>query len=146
MTTKAIRGFSGEYHFLSNFYFSPFLYEGMLYPTAEHAFQAAKTLDLQEAAYIRRLSMPGAAKRAGQLVCLRYDWNAIKLDVMEEIVRAKFRQNDTIGTKLIGTFPAYLEETNTWGDTYWGVCKGRGENHLGHILMRIRNELINKVL
>lgn len=62
---------------------------------------------------------------------------------MEEIVRAKFTQNESLKWRLIGTGDAYLEEGNTWGDTFWGVdAKTReGRNHLGRILMRIRKEL-----
>lgn len=30
-------------------------------------------------------------------------------------------------------------EVNNWGDTYWGVCNGIGDNHLGKILMKIRD-------
>ena len=35
----------------------------------------------------------------------------------------------------------YLEEGNTWHDTYWGVCNGKGKNKLGKILMQVREEL-----
>lgn len=35
--------FRGYYRFLSNFVYAPILYEGILFPMAEHAFQAAKT-------------------------------------------------------------------------------------------------------
>ena len=43
-----IDSFSGEYDFLSNFYSQEITYDGIKYPTNEHAFQAAKTLDLVE--------------------------------------------------------------------------------------------------
>lgn len=44
-------------------------------------------------------------------------------------------------SQLLSTGTAELVEGNWWNDRYWGVCNGRGENHLGKILMRIREEL-----
>lgn len=43
--------------------------------------------------------------------------------------------------QLLATGTRYLEETNTWGDTYWGVCEGKGLNMLGKTLMQVRDEL-----
>lgn len=67
----------------------------------------------------------------------------VKLGFMEEIVRAKFLQNPHLAGKLLATKERQLVEGNTWGDTYWGVDirTGQGENHLGRILMQVRNEL-----
>ena len=64
---------------------------------------------------------------------------------MEEIVRAKFYQNPQLAEKLIATADRKIVEGNTWHDTFWGVdaATGKGENHLGVILMKIREELIN---
>ena len=59
---------------------------------------------------------------------------------MTEIVRTKFEQNSDIRQKLIDTYPEELIEGNYWHDTFWGVCEGVGENHLGQILMQIRRE------
>ena len=60
---------------------------------------------------------------------------------MEDICRAKFTQNEELKKKLIDTGDATLIEGNTWNDTFWGVCNGVGENNLGKILMKIREEL-----
>ena len=35
-----------------------------------------------------------------------------------------------------------IVEENVWNDTYWGVCRGRGLNKLGEILMVVRNKII----
>lgn len=61
---------------------------------------------------------------------------------MEEIVRAKFSENETLKNMLLATGDAELKEGNTWNDTFWGIDQktGSGENHLGKILMKIRDE------
>ena len=53
----------------------------------------------------------------------------------------KFNENRILKNKLISTFPSILIEGNTWNDTYWGICNGKGENNLGLILMNIRKIL-----
>ena len=60
---------------------------------------------------------------------------------MYEIVKYKFSKNMEMRDLLLNTFDAELEEGNTWNDTYWGICGGRGSNVLGLILMRVRAEL-----
>lgn len=87
---KPIDDFSGPHGFLSNFHPAPVVYEGQTYPTAEHAYQAAKTLDLERRSWIAEAPTPGEAKGRGRLVDLRRDWDRIKDDVMLDIVRAKF--------------------------------------------------------
>lgn len=57
---------------------------------------------------------------------------------MEELLRLKFADPD-LRAKLQATAPGYLEETNNWNDTFWGVCRGRGRNTLGSLLMDIRD-------
>lgn len=111
------------------------------YPTTEHAFQAAKTLDEKEREKIRVAKTPGQAKRLGQKVTLRKDWESIKIKIMLNLNRQKFDRAD-LGDRLVDTGQAELIEGNTWGDTFWGVCKGVGKNHLGKILMEVREELV----
>lgn len=72
---------------------------------------------------------------------MRRDWEDIKYDAMYNCVKAKFEQNPDLAEKLIATGDAYLEEGNTWGDRIWGTVNGIGQNHLGKILMRVRQEL-----
>jgi hypothetical protein len=66
--------FFDEYSWLSNFYQSDILLGGIIYPTAEHAYQANKVLDADMRIYISKLSRPGLARRVGQQVQLRWDW------------------------------------------------------------------------
>ena len=137
-----INKFKGDYEFLSNFSDSAILYNGYLYPTAEHAFQAAKTLNLKEQEKVREAPTPSQAKRIGRKVQLRSDWEKIKEGVMYDIVRLKFVSNPKLAKKLLETEDNLLVEGNTWGDTYWGVCNSTGKNKLGQILMTVRKELL----
>ena len=137
MTIKTVNSFQGPHRFLSNFYPSRIVspYTGIVYPTAEHAFQAAKTLDLKKRRYCARLRAPGDAKRYGGLVALRPDWPEVRIPVMRTIVRAKFNQNLDLADLLMELHGYYLIEGNSWGDTFWGMCGGVGENNLGLLLM-----------
>ncbi len=138
---NVIADFDGAYEFLSNFYESPIMYNGIQYGSSEAAFQAAKTFDHSEREKIAKLT-PDEAKRAGRSLTLRNDWEAVKVSVMEEILRAKFTQNPDLLQKLLATGNALLVEGNDWRDTFWGfdVNLGYGANTLGQLLMRIRAE------
>lgn len=140
-----INEFRGKYYFLSNFSSSLISYNGLVYFNAEAAFQAAKCdNDLAKFAFTKL--DPSSAKKRGRQVSLRSDWEEIKEQVMYDICYAKFTQNPSLGKKLIETGEEPLEEGNEWGDRIWGTVNGIGENKLGKILMRIREELINKEL
>lgn len=138
---KVINLFAGEYSFLSNFYPAEVILEGIRYPTAEHAYQAAKTNSRSEKYRIADLDTPSKAKRAGRKLRLRSDWERVKLAVMDGVVATKFFSNPDIAQKLIQTGEATLIEGNGWGDVFWGVCNGVGRNELGKILMEVRKDL-----
>jgi ribA/ribD-fused uncharacterized protein len=140
---KMITEFQGEYRFLSNFWPCEVEYDGMIYPSVEHAYQAAKTLDIVQQSTIQHASTPGLAKKMGRKVTMRRDWDKIKLGVMENLVRQKFK-NAKLKKQLLSTGTRILVEGNNWGDRYWGVSpveNGYGLNHLGKILMKVRDEL-----
>ena len=134
----AIDSFRGEYAFLSNFHDCSITYNGLTFQNNEAAFQAQK--DLSRSREFVALN-PSLAKRWGRKVKLRPDWEQVKDGIMEEIVRAKFSQHPDLQRKLLATGDRLLIEGNTWNNTYWGVFKGKGQNHLGRILMKIRKEL-----
>lgn len=138
--SEPVLGFSGKYRFMSNFSASEVELDGLKYPTVEHAYQAAKTADPTERRRIREADSPSKAKKLGQQVKLRADWEEVKLQIMEDLLIQKF-SDPALKQKLLDTGDGYLEETNTWGDKFWGVCKGNGKNHLGKILMKIRKTL-----
>jgi len=132
--------FQGPYRWLSNFWLVPVEMDGMIYPSVEHAYQAAKTFEQSARLSIQALLKPGDAKRAGRKVSLRPDWERVKLDVMLSLLRNKFIER-TLRAKLLATGDAMLIEGNNWGDTFWGQCRGVGENHLGRLLMWVREEI-----
>lgn len=138
-----IDSFDGEFAFLSNFYEQPNLITdemNIAYFTVEHYFQAAKTLDKNLRKRMSILDTPGKVKRAGRNLDLRPDWEKVKIDVMRRALIKKF-SDPLMKEKLLETGDAKLVEGNWWGDTFWGVCNGVGENHLGKLLMEIRESL-----
>ena len=135
-----ISEFVGGFRFLSNFYPVSIVLEGNVYLSVEHAFQAAKTADPLEQQKIREMPTPGKAKRAGRQVTLRPNWERIKLRIMEALVRQKFGHPE-LGKKLLATGNKELVEGNNHGDVFWGKYNGEGENWLGRILMKVRQEL-----
>ena len=134
--------FNGRFTFLSNFSPSPVLFDGMLFPTVEHGFQAAKTLDLQSRlALVQGTALSaGQAKRWGRSVQLRPDWERAKDAVMLDLLRCKFAGSPMLAQQLEDTGDTWLEEGNDWGDRYWGVVNGDGANRLGVLLMQVRGE------
>jgi len=140
--TTPITHFIAEHEFLSNFYPSPFdMADGITYPTAEHAFQAQKTLDMDTRRRIAALPTPAAAKAAGKRVKLRANWNDIRVGLMYLVLHRKFQRGTVMSQLLLATGDRDLVEGNTWNDTFWGVCRGRGQNQLGITLMQIRDAL-----
>lgn len=158
--TSTIAEFSGSYRFLSNFWSSPmtvidpYIEAEIVVPTVEHGFQMDKTTDAAQRRWVLSSTSPGVAKRRGKSVPPAADWDQYRLESMDYWLRKKFvpptvRLSDgsyiqayhELAMQLIDTGDATLVEGNTWGDTFWGVCCGRGENMLGKMLMVIRAEI-----
>lgn len=138
---KEIKGFQGQYRWLSNFAPSPIMFNGYSFPTVEHAYQAAKAWDnvlLRDA--IIGAGTPAMAKKLGSKAKLRPDWDTAKVDIMRQLLVLKFSIPE-YRDKLLATGNAYIEETNYWGDRFWGVCRGVGLNTLGKLIMNIRDTL-----
>lgn len=136
-----ISQFQGEYWFLSNFY-TP---HGDL--SVEHRFQAAKAVYPDQRDWVLAAPTAGEAKRRGQHVVLRPDWEQVKAEVMLNAVRAKFADS-SLEEKLLATDDAELVEGNDWHDNEWGDCvcggtdcRAPGKNRLGQFLMQVRKEL-----
>lgn len=140
MVRQVIDSFRGSYRFLSNFYPSTITYENVVYPTVEHAYQAAKALDAETKESIRVAPTAAIAKKLGQSCKLIGDWEDLKIVIMRELLFLKFAL-PSLRASLLETGDADLIEGNTWGDTFWGVCRGRGQNWLGKLLMEVRAEI-----
>ncbi|HVI42556.1 MAG TPA: NADAR family protein, partial [Anaerovoracaceae bacterium] len=76
-----IDSFTGPYFFLSNFYMTPIVYEGLEYPSSEHVYQAAKTTIPFIRQVMAGISTPGVAKAYGRSFRLRDDWENIKIPI-----------------------------------------------------------------
>ena len=63
---------------------------------------------------------------------------------MENLLWQKF-ENPVLRKMLDATKPRELIEGNVWKDSFWGVYNGKGENHLGKLLMLIRSETFKKL-
>jgi len=137
---KSICGFVAEYRWLSNFFLCRVEWQGRIYGSSEAAYQSAKYPPAERDAF---LSLdPDAAKKLSRKK--PYDtaaWEIRKEQCMREIVWAKFSQNPELAAKLRATGVRRLEETNWWGDKFWGVCQGEGKNVLGLMLMETRDRL-----
>jgi ribA/ribD-fused uncharacterized protein len=138
----AIDRFVGENSFLSNFSPAVVKYWDHFYPTVEHGYQAAKSMSIS---FRRPLMYPseltaGQAKRYGAKLELRSDWEDIKLLVMKGLLEQKFEMRG-YKEKILATGNVELIEGNDWGDMFWGQVEGVGENHLGKILMEVRDSL-----
>lgn len=140
--TDDITSFQGEYRFLSNFWPAPLKVIGIPYLNSEAAYQACKTLDMTMRRQFSNLQ-GSEAKYLGRTLNIRPDWNdgVTKVECMELCLWAKFAMNQDLKQRLIDTGDRQLIESNTWGDTFWGVCRGKGENVLGQLLMEIRTNI-----
>ena len=138
-----VKGFFGEYRWMSNFFICPVQYEGVEYQSAENAYQSSKIkpefrvdfIDVQP--YVAKTMW----KKYPRVDASKDEWDARKFNVMAQIVFYKFTRNMDLRVKLLKTNDRYLEETNSWGDFYWGhdINQKRGENQLGIILMSTRS-------
>lgn len=132
-------GFRGRLAFLSNFYPATVRLDHQFYPTVEHAYQAAKSIDGDHRRRVLEVSTPAVAKQLGQRCVLRPDWSdALRVEVMRNPLDHKFAAGTPLAVQLLATGAEPLVESNPWGDTFWGVCRGVGRNQLGLLLMERR--------
>jgi len=126
----------------SNFYPCTVVYCSTIFLSSEHAYVWAKTTDQEEKLQVISTPAPGKVKRLGKkLKHLRPDWNCNKLRIMFDVVYAKFSQNKDLAAILEASGDYEITEFAPWGDNFWGVVDGVGENNLGKILMAVRSAL-----
>jgi ribA/ribD-fused uncharacterized protein len=137
---KNIKGFFGEYRYLSNFEVCDVYFDGDLYGSTEAAYMAGKTKDPEVRRQFFKSTgiLPKDARKLGKIIPLREDWDKVRYDTMASVVFDKFYRDLGLRAKLLATGDKYIEETNHWNDRYWGVCDGVGESNLGKILMATR--------
>jgi len=145
---KVIENFQGEYRFLSNYWPVQVEYEGMIYPSVEQAYKSAKTLKNDARVRITKLipnkkDLPDQIEEILAESGVRKDWtDEMRLMIMKDLLIQKFDGgNEDLQEKLLATKDAKLIEGNDWGDTFFGVCNGVGKNHLGRLLMEVREQI-----
>jgi ribA/ribD-fused uncharacterized protein len=139
--------------YLSNFYIVDVEYLDVVYPSSEHAYMSAKSdeivvIDEQEILWKefckRRDVRPSKVKGQSRYLTLPENWNEIKIDVMYNVLVNKFK-NESLRKRLLSTGNQNIQEGNWHSDVFWGVdlksTPNVGENHLGRLLMRVRDEI-----
>jgi len=138
---------SKEYFEFSNFYERNFVLNDVEYKTIEHYFQSQKFInnDTEYAHSIINAKTPSSAKALGRKnsTKLRDDWNSARMDIMYEGLKAKFTQNKDLKELLLSTENRIIIEDNK-RDNFWGIGKNeKGQNNLGVLLMKLRDEFKN---
>jgi len=138
-----------EHRWLSNMTLVDIKLKGIIYPSVEHAYQSEKSPDPDWKSFCSNRNNTGVAvKRKSKEITLREDWHGVKLLVMEYCLREKFKNKEFL-QKLLLTGNENIQEGNYWHDTFWGIdlksTPNHGENHLGRLIMKIRDEWLLKV-
>ena len=142
--------------FLSNFYRCELRFRGRIYSCLEQAYQCTKALLNDESAFARIFdsNSPAEMKRWGGQITVNDQWENHKLQIMEDLLFCKFEQNKQLYYSLLNTRPHFLIESTL--DNFWGSgCKfgsialeegcWEGQNHLGNLLIRVRNHFVRKL-
>lgn len=140
-----INQFKGEYDFLNNRFGCRFVWQGLQYGNAEAAFQASKCEDVSGRKVYVNCSADKAALKGKEQIPYS-GWEETRLDIMKSILKAKFEQNPALMKRLADTGSRILINGNNKQETYWGVdlYSWQGENHLGKIIMNIRDKGIQR--
>ena len=136
------------YFEFTNFSRHPITIDGVVWPTTEHYFQAAKFNDAELKETVRLAKAPAIAAKMGRdrayTSKMRSDWDKYRLEAMMDALRAKFTQHKELTQLLLDTGDAELFEDSP-KDYFWGAGADRtGNNQLGILLMDLRSELREK--
>ncbi len=137
-----------KYGCFSNFFPCNMVVGAGWWPTVEHYFQSEKFAGTPYAETIRQAASPKEAAKLGRehTFPIRPDWELIRDEVMYRGVLSKFQMSPSLRNILLKTGSRLLIEDNQ-EDEYWGCGKdGKGKNKLGQILMRVRAELLDRLL
>lgn len=133
--------------YLCNFYMRPMTYKGRKYSNAEAAYQAQKCkekADINSFVDGGLFSSPAAAREHGQTIPIVDNWDDIRVEVMFDVIKEKFLQNPDLAARLLKTKGMLITEGDRFEDTFWGLTENGGENHLGNILMYIRDNILSE--
>jgi len=135
------------YGAFSNLFRRPFEFEGITFPTSEHAYQAGKARKPEVRDWLLAAPSPALVAMAAHGLYswdIREDWAKIKFERMKRVLTAKFTQHDDLRELLLSTGQARLVESATVDNAVnrlWGEVNGKGQNKLGELLMEVRAEL-----
>jgi ribA/ribD-fused uncharacterized protein len=125
----------------------PIEHDGIKYFTVENFYQAMKIASHRRDLRLEIAAMPPHASKA----CFRkYSdkfqisevWGLqTKVKTMRAALEWKFQLGTSWHEKLLATKDEPIIEFNNWGDTFWGwdIRKQEGSNHLGKLLMGMRD-------
>ena len=140
--TSSINFLETRFYDLSPFSAHQVEIEGVVYKTAEHAYQALRVKPEVRENIINARS-PMEAWRLGQKCKEEGSLlpNLDKLVLMELIFRAKLSQHPDIAEILKVSGERELLKVYE-ADNYWGTgSDGSGKNHMGKLWMKLRSEL-----
>lgn len=146
-TIRFYRANEKPYGAFSNLFKRAVTFEGIEYPTSEHAYQAGKALKPEVKEWILAAPTPALAAMAAHGLYtwdVVPNWASIKYDRMRGVLRAKFEQHADLAELLLSTGTARLVESATVDNSVnrtWGEVNGKGKNMLGIMLMELREEL-----
>lgn len=135
-----------EYGWLANFSNHNIQVEAKTFKTVEHYYQSQKFTNGIIKYLIINSPTPQIAKSLART--FRYlrknNWAYIKNDIMYKAIKYKFTQHQDLRKLLVNTDRSELIEKSD-RDYYWGIGKsGLGENIMGKLLMKLREELIKE--
>lgn len=137
-----------EFFCFDNFSSFAVVYKGIKYPTVEHAYQSLRFIET--APKIAKEILECFSAHEAQKIAYKNkdkqnpNWDKIKVGIMEELLRLKLEQNPYVKHKLLQT-KDYMICEDSPKDDFWGIGENRdGQNQLGRLWMKLRDELIKE--
>ena len=131
---------AGKWAALHDYALSPVKLDGVEYQTVRHAYEAAKTMNEEQRAVVAHAATPGIAEQLGRYnVDVRPDWEDVRLSILADLLRQKF-SGRTLKALLLETGDEEIVYMNG-DDLFLGSRYGTGENHMGRLMMELRESL-----
>ena len=136
-----------EFYPFDNFSSFKVEWNGYLFSSVEEAYQAASFMGSDEE-LVEKIKKSHSADEAQRIAYAnrdkrREDWDDVKVSIMEELLRLKIEQNPYVKKKLLQTGDYMIVEDSP-KDDFWGWGPNRnGQNNLGKLWMKLREELKN---